>query len=257
LEAMVGELAACYGGSARVAHIRDAMMKGACQGCCRCAFENTCIYDDGFLAFWEKYVIAADILVLAGTVRDRFFSAAWKQFIDRSFFSGHVPAFAGKQVAYLVEGPLGHLATLREVLTSLVMTEKANLAGIVTNEPDPGEIDAALHALAERSVRLSDRGYIAPVTFLAVAGHKIFRDEIWGGMRAIFKADDRYYRQHGLYDFPTRDYLQRIGTRVTALAMSIPSVRREVVKNMPAYMIEPLQKSIEKSPVLAKRRAKR
>ncbi len=257
LEAMVGELAACYGGSARVAHIRDAMMKGACQGCCRCAFENTCIYDDGFLAFWEKYVIAADILVLAGTVRDRFFSAAWKQFIDRSFFSGHVPAFAGKQVAYLVEGPLGHLATLREVLTSLVMTEEANLAGIVTNEPDPGEIDAALHALAERSVRLSDRGYIAPVTFLAVAGHKIFRDEIWGGMRAIFKADDRYYRQHGLYDFPTRDYLQRIGTRVTALAMSIPSVRREVVKNMPAYMIEPLQKSIEKSPVLAKRRAKR
>lgn len=258
LAAMVGELAACYAGPVQVAHIRDAAMKGACMGCCRCAFDNTCIYDDGFQAFWEKYVVPADILVMAGTIRDRFFSAAWKQFLDRSFFGGHVPAFKGKQIAYLVEGPLGHLANLREVLTGLVMTEEANLAGIVTNEPgDSDEIDAALSALAERTVRLSDRGYIAPVTFPAVGGHKILRDELWGGMRATFKADDRYYRQHGLYDFPTRDYLRRIGVRTTSLIMSIPSIRREVVKNMPAYMIQPLQKSIETSTVLAKRKAER
>lgn len=255
LAAMVNGLAACYGDSVRVAHIRDAGMKGACLGCCRCAFDNTCVYDDGFRVFWETYVVPADILVMAGTVRDRFLSAAWKQFLDRSFFNGHVPAFKGKQIAYLVEGPLGHLAPLREFLTSLVMTEKANLAGIVTDEPG-GDIDAALHALAERSVRLSERGYIAPVTFPAVAGHKIFRDEIWGGMRAIFKADDRYYRQHGLYDFPTRDYLQRISVRATSLMMSIPAVRRDVVKNMPTYMIQPLQKAIESSRVLAERKAR-
>jgi len=257
LAAMVGELAACYADPIQVAHIQDSMMKGACLGCCRCAFDNTCIYDDGFRAFWEKYVIPADVLVIAGTIRDRFFSATWKQFFDRSFYNGHVPAFKGKQIAYLVEGSLGHLANLREVLTSLVMTEEANLAGIVTNEPgDPAEIDAALYALAERSVRLSDRGYIAPATFPAVGGHKIFRDEIWRGMRAVFKADDRYYRQHGLYDFPTRNYLQRISTRATSLIMSIPGIRREVVKNMPTYMVQPLQRSIEKSTVLAKRKAK-
>ncbi|WP_054848128.1 hypothetical protein [Methanoculleus chikugoensis] len=63
--------------------------------------------------------------------------------------------------------------------------EGANLAGIVTGEPGGSEIDAALHALAERSVRLSERGgYVAPVTFPAVAGHKVFRDEIWGGRDA-------------------------------------------------------------------------
>jgi len=258
LEAMVRQLAACYAGQARVAHIRDAMMKGPCLGCCRCAFDNTCIYDDGYRAFWNEYVVPADVLIMAGTIRDRFLSAAWKQFFDRSFFNGHVPAFAGKQVAYLVEGPLGHLPNLREVLTSLVMTEHANLAGIVTDEPgDPDEIDAALYALAERCVRLSDQGYVAPATFPAVGGHKIFRDEIWGGMRAIFKADDRYYRQHGLYDFPTRDYMQRIGTRTMSLIMSIPAVRREVTKNMVSYMIQPLQKSIEKSRVLAERKAQR
>ncbi len=257
LEAMVDGLAACYGSSVRVARIRDAMMKGACLGCCRCALDNICVYDDGYRAFWEEYVVPADILVMAGAVRDRFFSAAWKQFFDRSFFNGHVPAFKGKQVAYLVEGPLGHLATLREVLTGLAVMEGANLAGIVSSEPDPAEIDAALHILAERSVRLSERGYIAPITFPAVAGHKVFRDEIWGGMRAIFKADDRYYRQHGLYDFPTRDYAQRIGVRATSLMMGIPSVRRDVVKNMPTYMIQPLQKAIESSRVLAERKTQR
>jgi len=256
LAAMVDGLAACYGDSVRVAHIRDAVMKGGCLGCCRCAFENTCVYDDGFRAFWETYVVPADILVMAGTVRDRFLSAAWKQFLDRSFFNGHVPAFRGKQVAFLVEGPLGHLPTLREVLGNLAMAEKANLAGIVTDEPG-GDIGAALHALAERSVRLADRGYIAPPTFPAVAGHKVFRDEIWGGMRAIFKADDRYYRQHGLYDFPTRDYLQRISVRATSIMMNIPAVRRDVVKNMPTYMIRPLQKAIESSRVLAERKAQR
>ncbi|WP_292490684.1 NAD(P)H-dependent oxidoreductase [Methanoculleus sp. 10] len=258
LAAMVGKLAACYSDPIQVAHIRDAAMKGACRGCCRCAFDNTCIYDDGFRAFWDTYVVPADILVMAGTIRDRFFSAAWKQFFDRSFFNGHIPAFKGKQVAYLVEGPLGYLANLREVLTSLVMTEEANLAGIVTNEPgDPGEIDAALHTLAERIVRLSDRGYISAVTCPAVGGHKILRDELWGGMRATFKADDRYYRQHGLYDFPTRNYLRRLGTLATSLVMSVPSIRREVVKNMPAYMIQPLQRSIETSTILAKRKAER
>lgn len=256
LAAMVGGLAACYGNSARVADIRDAGMKGGCLGCCRCALENTCVYDDGYRAFWEEYIVPADILVMAGTVRDRFLSAAWKQFFDRSFSNGHVPAFKGKQVAYLVDGPLGHLATLREVLTGLAVMEGANLAGIVAGEPG-GEIDAALHALAERSVRLSERGYVAPVTFPAVAGHKVFRDEIWGGMRAIFKADDRYYRQHGLYDFPTRDYAKRIGVRATSLAMAIPSVRRDVVKNMPAYMIQPLEKAIASSRVLAERKAQR
>ena len=254
LAAMVGGLAACYAGPVQVAHIKDAMMKGGCLGCCRCAFDNTCIYDDGFQAFWEEYVAPADILVMAGTIRDRFLSAAWKQFFDRSFANGHVPAFEGKQIAYLVEGPLGHLPNLREVLTGLVMMEKANLAGIVTDEP--GETGAALHTLAEHSVRFSDRGYIAPVTFPAVGGHKIFRDEIWGGMRAIFKADDRYYRQHGLYDFPTRDYPKRIVTRATSLAMSIPAVRRDVAKNMPDYMIQPLQQSIQTSTVLARRKAK-
>jgi multimeric flavodoxin WrbA len=255
-EAMVRQMGGIFSGPVRIADIRESLMKGGCLGCCRCAFNNTCVYDDGFRSFWDEQVVPADILIMAGTIRDRYFSATWKQFFDRSFFNGHVPTIAGKQVAYLVEGPLTHLPNFREILTSRVMLGKANLAGIVTSEPeDPDETDAALQAVAERAVAFSDRGYIAPATFQAVGGHKIFRDEIWGGMRAVFKADDRYYRQHGFYDFPTWNYSQRIGTRLLSFVLDIPQVRRHAEKDMASHMVQPLQRSVETSQVLAKRKA--
>jgi multimeric flavodoxin WrbA len=252
LEAMVRYLAGCYAGPVTVAHIGDSMMEGGCLGCCRCAFDNTCVYTDGFRAFWEEHILRADILIIAGTIRDRYLSATWKQFFDRSFFKGHVPSFEGKQVGFLVEGPLAHLPNLREILVNII--GKANLAGIVTNESeDTDVIDATLQALARRSVRFADQGYVAPPTFPAIGGHKLFRDEIWGGMRAIFKADDKYYRRHGYYDFPTKDYLQRIGTRGFSLFLDIPGMRKRVEKDMTFYMVKSLKRSIEESRVLAER----
>lgn len=256
-EAMVRRMAALFGGQATVADIGDSLMKGGCLGCCRCAFDNTCVYQDGFRDFWERYVVPADIMIMCGTIQDRYLSATWKQWNDRSFFNGHVPALEGKQIGYLVEGPLAHLPNLREVLAMRVMMGKANLVGIVTDESgDSGEIDTAIRTLASRSVRFAEQGYISPATFQAVGGRKLFRDEIWGGMRAIFKADDRYFRTHGLYDFPTKNYLERIGNRLFSFFLDIPGIRKNVEKNLVTYMIRPFRETIEKSRVLAKRRAK-
>ena len=50
---------------------------------------------------------------------------------------------------------------------------------------------------------------MAPPTFYSVGGWKIFRDEIWAWLRFPFIADDRYYKKHGLYDFPKRKPGQR------------------------------------------------
>lgn len=256
-DAMVHRLAGMYAGTVTVADIRDSMMKGGCLGCCRCAFDNTCVYHDGFRDFWETHVVPADILIMAGTIRDRYLSATWKQWNDRSFFNGHVPALEGKQVGYLIEGPLAHIPGLREVLVARATIGKAHLAGIVTDESgDPDEIDAALEALGSQSVKFSEQHYVSPVTFPEVGGRKIFRDEIWGGMRAFFKADDRYFRTHGLYDFPTWNYLQRIGTRLFSLFLDIPGIRKNVEKNMVTHMIRPFRETIEKSKVLAARRLK-
>lgn len=256
-EAMVRRMAALFGGKATVADIGDSLMKGGCLGCCRCAFDNTCVYQDGFRDFWERYVVPADIMIMCGTIQDRYLSATWKQWNDRSFFNGHVPALKGKQVGYLVEGPLAYLPNLREVLAARAVIGGANLVGIVTSEQgNPGEIDAALAALAERSVRFADKGYFAPVMFSAIAGRKLFRDEIWAHMRAIFQADDRYYRSHGYYDFPTKNYLQRIGTRAFSLFLAIPGVRKKVEKDMGSYMVRPIRETVQKSRVIKEWRAR-
>ena len=257
LEKMVSRLASLFGRSAAIVPLDDAKMKGGCLGCCRCAFDNTCIYTDGFSEFWNENVIPADIIIIAGTVKDRYLSASFKQIFDRSFFAGHVPQMAGKQVAFLISGPFSQCSTLREVLASYVSLQGANPAGFVTDE---GEVsygtDGRIDALAARCIRLSRSGYRAPGGFPEVAGRKIFRDAIWGGMRAFFRADHAYYQKHGLYDFPQKDYGRRVRTTLLSLLLAIPQVRRGVVPQMKQHMIEPFEKVLADSPVL-KRMQKR
>jgi len=40
-----------------------------------------------------------------------------------------------------------------------------------------------------------------------IAGMKIFRDEIYGGLKIIFRADHRNYKKTGVYDFPQKNLL--------------------------------------------------
>jgi multimeric flavodoxin WrbA len=251
LEKMVTRIAACFGKAATVRLLSEAGIKGGCLGCCRCAFDNTCVYTDGFSSFWRETVKKADILILAGTIRDSYLSAEWKQLFDRSFFMGHIPNFPGKQIGILVEGPFSQLATLHEVLTAYIPLQGANLCGIVTDEDlDSGVIDTRIDALADRCIRLAESGYVGPVTFPAVAGHKLFRDEIWSELRAVFKADNRYYKTHDFYDFPQKYYGQRIKTTLLSCFLNIPSIKKEAVRNMKQHMIKPYEKIFASSPVL-------
>jgi len=48
--------------------------------------------------------VPADIIIMAGSVHDRYLSATWKQFFDRSFFKGHTPGLDGKQIGFVIAG---------------------------------------------------------------------------------------------------------------------------------------------------------
>jgi hypothetical protein len=192
--------------------------------------------------------LAADILVFAGTVRDRYLSSRWKLFLDRGFFNGHVPVFAGKQMGYLVSGPLMQLDNLRQMLEAFVMCEGANLVGIVTDECSQSqELDRLLHSFAQRLVECASSDYIQPRTFPAVAGAKLFRDEIWSSLRFVFRADHRYYRKHGLYSFPKRSLRTRIGEGVLTLLLKLPGFRKEFRKRIKDEMVKPLAKIVDQT----------
>ncbi|KUO67142.1 MAG: hypothetical protein APF84_15790 [Gracilibacter sp. BRH_c7a] len=223
-------------------------INGGCTGCISCGFDNECMYGekDDIKKTYQK-LKKYDILVFAGTIRDRFLSARWKTFIDRRFFITHQPHFSGKQIAYLISGPLSQIHNLREVLQANAELDETNLVSILTDESaSSSEIDERMEALAQNLIECSLQGYIRPQTFLGIGGMKIFRDDIWGRLRMVFQSDHRYYKKHGKYDFPQKD----IGTRVLNAIMipltKIPSVKKSIQRDMKKHMISANQEILRK-----------
>ncbi|SMC89911.1 NAD(P)H-dependent oxidoreductase [Sporomusa malonica] len=250
LKQMVDRVAEHFTGQAEVINLHDIDIKGGCLGCIRCGYDNTCAYSgkDGFIEFYTNKLKTADILVFAGKIRDRYLSSLWKTFFDRGFFNTHIPSLAGKQVAFLISGPLGQLSSLRQILEAYTEWQQANLVGIVTDEePDSQKIDNCLRELAIRSVEYANSHYIRPTTFLGVGGRKIFRDEIWGHLRFPFAADHHFYKTKGLYDFPHKDYSTRVLNLILGWLIKIPAVRKKIYGTMMiSKMVEPFQKLLSK-----------
>lgn len=249
LREMVRYYGSCFQSGAEIINLNEIYIGGGCLGCIKCGYDNKCAWlgKDGFHEFFESKVKAADVLVVAGTITDRYFSSRWKMFFDRSFYNTHKPVFEGKQFAYIISGPFAQIPNLKEILAATAEQMNANLAGIVTDEPgESGAINDLLLELARRINGLARIEYTMPKTYLGVGARKLFRDEIWGPLRFAFRADHIYYRQHGWYDFPQKDYKARMRSLVMSTLMKIPPIRKDIQKRWTQEMIKPLQHVVEK-----------
>lgn len=250
LQRMVERFSASFARPVEVVNLRDLDIKGGCLGCMKCAYDNVCVYEgqDDYTSFYRTQVMTADIVVFAGALHDRYLSSLWKLYNDRSFFQGHTPTLLGKQMGFIVSGPLSQNANLREILTASAELNHANLVGFVTDEVgDAAQIDALLGALAERSVRFARQGYLRPATFLGVGGQILFRDAIWGSLRGLFRADHRTYKRLGWYkSFPQRNLRARAMNVVYSLMLAIPPVRRQFQERIVEGMLAPYQRLLER-----------
>lgn len=231
-------------------NLNDVDIKGGCLGCIRCGYDNTCSYEgkDGYIDFYNDKVKGADILVFAGSIVDRYLSSRWKLFFDRSFFNTHIPTYIDKQVGFIVSGPLYQVPNLTEILEGYLDCQRGSVVDFVTDGcGDSREIDANLDSLAGQLVEFAKAGYVKPRTFLAVGGSKIFRDDVWGKMKFPFVADYKYYKEHGIFDFPQKkDRKVRTLNKFLTLFSKIPSVRKEIYHNMiKEKMVEPMKKAVE------------
>jgi len=238
---MADRLRQVFGGTVQLVHLHDVDIRGGCLGCCQCAFDNVCIYTDGYQDFYTNTLQAADIIIMAGTVHDRYLSSAWKQFFDRSFFKGHTPGLKGKQIGFVIEGPLRQLPYLREALSAWADNGKCHALFVTDECGDSGHLDALLYGTATRLVQAAEAGYIPPNTFYAVGGHKIFRDSVYGHMRFSFQADYRYYVENGLFDFPNVGLRTWLSGGVMNLLMKIPGFRKKFLSDLKPHMIEPFE----------------
>ena len=234
--------------NAEIIRLSDVPISGGCLGCVQCGFDHQCVYGgkDGLIDLYESKIKTADILVMAGDIRDRFLSSEWKRFFDRGFYNTHTPTMTGKQLCFLVAGPLAQTAPLREVLEAFTEWQGANLVDIVTDEsPDSTTIDALIQNAAERSLAMADKAYVSPSTFLGRAGMKVFRDDVFGRHRFVFQADHAYFESHGLYDFPQDDERAMATNKAMFELTSNPEMRDAVRKMLKSEMVKPHRKVVE------------
>jgi len=241
---MAKQLKNSFTSNVELINIEDLDIKGPCLGCCECGFDYECVYTgkDGFIDFYLDKMKSADIIFFAGTIKDRHLSSTLKKFIDRSFFHTHTPTLTDKQIGFLIEGNYTYLDNVKEFIKGFTQWQRANLVGVISDESmDSTTINYQIENIAKCSVDKSNKGFVAPWSFLGIGGHKIFRDDIWGRMRFVFQADHKYYEANGFYDFPQeeKDYIE-LNKKMMDLTAN-PEMRIKIRKMIKDQMVAPFK----------------
>jgi multimeric flavodoxin WrbA len=236
LQDMIDRFQAVLPYESRVTDISSYPIKGGCLGCFHCASSGKCIYNDGFDDFLRNHIQTADAIVYAFTIKDHSMGSLFKMYDDRQFCNGHRTVTMGMPIGYLISGNYPAEENLRMIIEGRSEVGGNFLAGVACDEIDPdGEIDK----LAARLSYAMEQKLVMPRNFYGVGGMKIFRDLIWL-MRGLMKADHRFYKQHGFYDFPQKKKGTAFKMYLVGALMSSPKLKAKMGNKMNEGMIAPL-----------------
>ena len=243
LQAMVDRFRAKLSRKTRVVNIREYPFKGGCLGCFNCAVSGKCVYKDGFDDYLRNQIQRAESIVYAFTVRDHSMGARFKMYDDRQFCNGHRTVTIGMPVGYLISGSYSRETNLQTVLEARAQVGSNFLAGIATDEKDP---DAAIDALCKKLTYALDNKYLPPQNFYGIGGMKVFRDLIWL-MQGMMRADHKFYKAHGQYDFPQKQWPKMLAMYAVGALMANPKLKAKAGSAMTEGMLMPYTKVLEEA----------
>jgi len=226
----------------RVVNISEYPFRGGCLGCFNCAATGKCVYKDGFDDFLRNSIQTADAIIYAFTIRDHSMGPVFKTYDDRQFCNGHRTVTMGRPTGYLISGNYPAEANLRTIIEGRSEVGGNFLAGVACDETDP---DTEIDRLAARLDYAISHKYVQPSNFYGVGGMKIFRDLIWL-MRGMMKADHRFYKKHGLYDFPQKKKVTALKMYLVGALISSPRLKAKMGNKMNEGMIAPYKKVLDK-----------
>lgn len=244
LRAMIERFRAVFPVKTRVIDIGEYPFRGGCLGCFGCAASGKCVYTDRFDEFLRSEIQTAQATVYAFSIRDHSMGSTFKMFDDRQFCNGHRTVTMGKPVGYLVSGAYERESNLQTVIEARAQVGMNFLAGVATDEQDT---DASIDRMAATLEYALKSRYAPPRNFYGVGGMKIFRDLIWV-MQGMMKADHRFYKAHGQYDFPQKQWKTMLKMQLVGALMSLPQVKSRMGEAMNEGIIAPyerLLKSVE------------
>ena len=241
LAAMIARFREVLPRKTRIANISDYAIKGGCLGCFNCAVDGKCIYKDGFDAYLRNEIQTGEAIVYAFTIRDHSMGSRFKLYDDRQFCNGHRTVTMGMPMGYLISGDYSKEFNLQMIIEGRAQVGGNFLAGVATDEFDP---DHEIDRMAESLNYALDRKYNPPQNFYGIGGMKIFRDLIWT-MQGMMKADHKFYKAHGQYDFPQKNRGRMMAMYLVGALMSNPKLKGKMGNKMNEGMIMPYKKAIE------------
>ena len=248
LQNMIARFRAKLPRKTRIVNIREYPFRGGCLGCFNCAVSGKCIYTDGFDDYLRGQIQTADAIVYAFTIRDHSMGARFKMYDDRQFCNGHRTVTIGMSVGYLISGDLSREQNLQTILEARAQVGTNNLAGIATDTQDP---DAAIDQLCAKLTYALETGYVPPQNFYGIGGMKVFRDLIWL-MQGMMKADHKFYKSHGQYDFPQKQWPKMLAMYGVGALMSSKKLKAKMGSAMTDGMLMPYNKVLEEARKQAK-----
>ena len=242
LEAMIARFRAVFPGETRVVNLLQYPFRGGCLGCFNCAVTGKCVYTDGFDDYLRNEIQTAQAIVYAFTIRDHSMGAAFKLYDDRQFCNGHRTVTMGMPIGYLVSGDYTKEFNLQMIIEGRSQVGSNFLAGVATDEQDP---DGQIDRMAENLSFALAHHYVPPQNFCGIGGMKIFRDLIWQ-MQGFMKADHKFYKKHGQYDFPQKKWPTMLKMYLVGMLISNPKIKAKMGNAMNEGMIAPYKKVLEK-----------
>ncbi len=226
----------------RVINIAEYEFKGGCLGCLNCATSGKCVYKDGFDEFLRGTIQTAQAIVIAFSIKDHSMGADFKLYDDRQFCNGHRAVTMGMPMGYLVSGNYSEEFNLQMIVEGRAEVGNNFLAGVATDEVSP---DCEIDKLANRLEYALENSYVPPQNFYGIGGMKIFRDLIWL-MQGMMKADHKFYKEHGQYDFPQKKRGTMIMMKFLGSLVSSPKVKAKMGNAMTEGMLMPYNKVLSK-----------
>ncbi|MBQ9966739.1 MAG: NAD(P)H-dependent oxidoreductase [Clostridia bacterium] len=242
LESMIERFRAVFPLSTRVVDLSKYPFRGGCLGCFNCAVSGKCIYTDGFDDFLRNDIQTAQSIVYAFSIKDHSMGALFKMYDDRQFCNGHRTVTMGMPMGYLVSGDYSREFNLQMIIEGRAQVGGNFLAGVATDEYDP---DREIDRMAAQLAYALEHKYTPPQNFYGVGGMKIFRDLIWL-MQGMMKADHKFYKEHGQYDFPQKNRGRMMAMYLVGGLMSSKKLKSKAGSKMTEGMLMPYKKVINK-----------
>lgn len=242
LSKMIERFRNVFGYKTRIVNISEFPLAGGCLGCFRCAVSEKCVYKDNFDTFLRENIQTADAIVYAFKISDHSMGSRFKMYDDRNFCNGHRTVTVGMPVGYIISGELSSENNLLSVIEARAETGGNFLSGIATDEKDT---DKQIDTLAKTLTFALETKHTAPANFWGVGGMKIFRDLIYQ-MRGMMKADHKFYKKQGIYDFPQKNKGKSMLMYAVGALLSSEKILSKMGNKMNEGMLMPYEQLFKK-----------